>query len=125
MEWGSINMYVCICNQVTDKAIKDEIAAGAKSFAEVQKALNVATCCGTCKEMACSFFTSVDNANTLAPPSTQSMIEEMPTATKTSALIIDLTAHSAQTHDLTSGYTHTDSLQKRQSQEDQYQENYS
>ncbi|PWQ95183.1 (2Fe-2S)-binding protein [Leucothrix arctica] len=45
-------MYVCICNAVTDKAIKKAVNNGCHNFDKVCKKLNVATCCGRCKDHA-------------------------------------------------------------------------
>ena len=45
-------MYVCVCKGVTDKQIEMERHAGADSFDEIQARLEVATCCGQCKEYA-------------------------------------------------------------------------
>ena len=42
-------MYVCICNAVTDKAIKKAVKNGCESYDKVCKNLNVGTCCGRCK----------------------------------------------------------------------------
>lgn len=49
-------MYVCICNAVTDRQIKDSIAAGASSLTDLKDRLGVASCCGCCADLASSFF---------------------------------------------------------------------
>lgn len=41
-------MYVCICNEVTDRDIKKAVGNGATSLKDLQDELNVATCCGSC-----------------------------------------------------------------------------
>ena len=46
-------MYVCVCNAVTDRAIRDVLDRGAQSLFEVQCRLPVGSCCGTCTETAC------------------------------------------------------------------------
>ena len=51
-------MYICVCNGVTDKQIHHELKQGASSFADVQERLNVATCCGQCKECAMEIIDS-------------------------------------------------------------------
>lgn len=51
-------MYVCICNAITDREIKDTIAAGANSLTDLKDRLGVATCCGCCADLATSFFSN-------------------------------------------------------------------
>jgi len=41
-------MYVCICNNVTEKDIQRAVRDGACSMSCLQERLNVATCCGEC-----------------------------------------------------------------------------
>jgi bacterioferritin-associated ferredoxin len=45
-------MYVCICNAVTDKAIKKAVKQGCNSYDKVCHKLGVANNCGQCKEHA-------------------------------------------------------------------------
>jgi bacterioferritin-associated ferredoxin len=45
-------MYVCICNAITDKQIRQAADSGATSLWELQKQLGVASNCGSCKEAA-------------------------------------------------------------------------
>ncbi len=45
-------MYVCICNAITDKQIRQAVEAGAQDLWALQKELGVAAGCGTCKETA-------------------------------------------------------------------------
>jgi len=45
-------MYVCICNAITDKQIRQAAEAGVRDLWSLQKELGVATSCGSCKEMA-------------------------------------------------------------------------
>lgn len=41
-------MYVCLCQGVTDHAIRDEVRAGACCMRDLQQRLGVAQCCGRC-----------------------------------------------------------------------------
>ncbi|MBN9508543.1 MAG: (2Fe-2S)-binding protein [Alphaproteobacteria bacterium] len=41
-------MYVCLCNRLTDRAIRDAVAAGAGRVAEVYRACGCAAQCGAC-----------------------------------------------------------------------------
>lgn len=43
-------MYVCICNGVTDRRIREAIADGARNFEALQETLGVSTCCGCCED---------------------------------------------------------------------------
>ncbi|HTT02107.1 MAG TPA: (2Fe-2S)-binding protein [Steroidobacteraceae bacterium] len=45
-------MYVCICNTITDRDIREAIDRGASSLFDVQSHLPVAGCCGRCEETA-------------------------------------------------------------------------
>ncbi|MBI0098045.1 MULTISPECIES: (2Fe-2S)-binding protein [Snodgrassella] len=49
-------MYVCLCNAITDRQIKETVAAGASSLTDLQAQLGVATCCGCCADLASSFL---------------------------------------------------------------------
>jgi bacterioferritin-associated ferredoxin len=41
-------MYVCICNAVTEQAIKDAAREGVQTMKQLRETLGVATCCGRC-----------------------------------------------------------------------------
>ena len=45
-------MFVCICNQVTDKQIRQAAEEGLCSFESLSAELKVGTCCGKCKSCA-------------------------------------------------------------------------
>ena len=45
-------MYVCVCNAVTDRAIKEAVQAGATRLRDLSRTLRVATCCGRCAPSA-------------------------------------------------------------------------
>jgi bacterioferritin-associated ferredoxin len=45
-------MYVCICNAITDKQIRQAAESGVRDLRELQAELGVATNCGSCKETA-------------------------------------------------------------------------
>lgn len=47
-----IIMYICICNAITDRQIKEAVAQGATTLADLQFDLGVATGCGRCAESA-------------------------------------------------------------------------
>lgn len=45
-------MYICICNNVTDRQIRKACENGANSIQCLQNELKVGTCCGRCKDCA-------------------------------------------------------------------------
>lgn len=45
-------MYVCVCNAITERQVRESVAAGASTLADLQAELGVATCCGCCAETA-------------------------------------------------------------------------
>lgn len=45
-------MYICLCNNVTDRQIRETIHRGADSLSALQCQLPVATCCGRCEDTA-------------------------------------------------------------------------
>jgi len=49
-------MYVCLCNGITDREIRSAVALGARSLADLQASLGVATACGRCASCACSMM---------------------------------------------------------------------
>lgn len=46
-------MYICVCNAVTEKEIRQAVELGAESFRQISNDLGVGTCCGKCKKDAC------------------------------------------------------------------------
>lgn len=66
-------MYVCVCNAISDKAIKAAVANGARTLADLQSQLGVATSCGCCASCAESYLeaqaeASVFQATEVTPP---------------------------------------------------------
>ncbi|ATD64822.1 (2Fe-2S)-binding protein [Neisseria weixii] len=57
-------MFVCICNAITDRDIKESVAAGAVTMSDLQDQLGVATCCGSCSDLAASFLNTGTSAQT-------------------------------------------------------------
>ncbi len=45
-------MYVCICNAITDKQIRQAAFRGATTVMDLTDELGVAACCGSCHESA-------------------------------------------------------------------------
>ena len=42
-------MYVCICNNVTERDIHQAVSGGARSLECLERELAVSTCCGQCR----------------------------------------------------------------------------
>lgn len=49
-------MFICLCNGITDKAIVEAVENGVTTFEALQAQLGVATCCGSCADIAKSFL---------------------------------------------------------------------
>jgi len=47
-----IRMYICVCNAITERQVRESVAAGAVTLADLQFELGVATCCGCCADTA-------------------------------------------------------------------------
>ncbi len=45
-------MIVCVCHNVSDKAIRRALDEGAKTMGDIRRQLNVGSCCGKCNEFA-------------------------------------------------------------------------
>jgi len=45
-------MYVCICNGVTDRDIREAASDGVANFSELQRRTGCADACGSCAELA-------------------------------------------------------------------------
>ncbi len=45
-------MFVCLCNGVRDRDLREAIDAGNCCFEDLQSCTGVATCCGRCEPMA-------------------------------------------------------------------------
>ncbi|NEN75516.1 bacterioferritin [Pelistega sp. NLN82] len=58
-------MYVCICNAISDKKVKEAVANGARTLADLQAQLGVATCCGCCAGCAESYLEPQADASAL------------------------------------------------------------
>lgn len=59
-------MYVCVCNAITDKQIREAAASGVQDVWGLQAELGVATNCGSCKDVASEILAEC-RATQLAP----------------------------------------------------------
>ena len=58
-------MYVCVCNAISEKAVKEAVASGARTLADLQAQLGVATCCGCCASCAESYLQTPTDSSAL------------------------------------------------------------
>ena len=58
-------MYVCICNGVTDRQIRDAVANGCRSVAELTMRTGAGAGCGSCLELAAQILEEANSANAL------------------------------------------------------------
>ena len=61
-------MYVCICNGVTDHAIRDAAEAGCSSVAELTMRTGAGANCGSCLDMAAEMLEQVRSVKELPLP---------------------------------------------------------
>lgn len=45
-------MYICICNGITDRQIRDAVQSGASDLAQLMAMTGCASVCGSCGELA-------------------------------------------------------------------------
>ena len=45
-------MIICLCNNISDREIRQAVDLGLSTMAELRRDLGVATCCGTCASHA-------------------------------------------------------------------------
>jgi bacterioferritin-associated ferredoxin len=49
-------MFICICNAITERQVKQAVAEGAATLSDLQGQLGVAACCGCCAETATEYL---------------------------------------------------------------------
>lgn len=50
-------MIVCVCNNISDREIRQAVDLGLSSMDELKRDLGVATCCGQCADCALQVLT--------------------------------------------------------------------
>ena len=58
-------MYVCICNGITARQVRDVAAAGCRSVAELTMRTGAGAGCGSCLELAAQILDEAQSANAL------------------------------------------------------------
>jgi len=61
-------MYVCICNAITEKQIREAADAGVRDLWGLEAALGVAGNCGSCRETAADILRESRNTRGHAEP---------------------------------------------------------
>jgi bacterioferritin-associated ferredoxin len=60
-------MYVCVCNAVTERQVRESVACGADSLDQLSFETGLGVCCGCCKEFASSLLQECRCRNEAAP----------------------------------------------------------
>jgi bacterioferritin-associated ferredoxin len=50
-------MIVCVCNNISDREIRQAVELGVSSIEELRRDLGVSTCCGQCFDCAAQILT--------------------------------------------------------------------
>ncbi len=58
-------MYVCLCNAVTERAIREAANEGVRTLAELSRRTGCADCCGTCADLAEEILEDTNRTRTL------------------------------------------------------------
>lgn len=51
-----VRMYICICNAITERQVKEAVDNGVSTMSDLQAQLGVATCCGACADTAVEYL---------------------------------------------------------------------
>jgi bacterioferritin-associated ferredoxin len=61
-------MYVCICNAVTERTIREAAQSGVRTLAELSRRTGCSGCCGTCADLAQQILEDTHRTRTLDLP---------------------------------------------------------
>jgi len=61
-------MYVCLCNAVTERAIREAANDGVRTLAELSRRTGCADCCGSCADLAAEILDDTHRTRTLDLP---------------------------------------------------------
>jgi bacterioferritin-associated ferredoxin len=61
-------MYVCICNAVTERAVREAAQSGVRTLAELRRNTGCADCCGSCADLANEILDETHRSCTLDLP---------------------------------------------------------
>ncbi|MFT3897815.1 MAG: (2Fe-2S)-binding protein [Thermomonas sp.] len=58
-------MYVCVCNGITDRQVREVAAAGCRSVSELTMRTGAGAGCGSCLDLAAQILDEAQSANVL------------------------------------------------------------
>ena len=61
-------MYVCICNAVTERAVREAARSGVRTLSELSRRTGCADCCGSCADLASEILDETHRSRTLDLP---------------------------------------------------------
>jgi bacterioferritin-associated ferredoxin len=61
-------MYVCICNAVTERTIREAAATGVRTLSELSRRTGCSDCCGSCADLASEILADAHRTRTLDLP---------------------------------------------------------
>jgi len=61
-------MYVCICNAVSERTIREAARTGVRTLAELSRRTGCADCCGSCADLASEILEETHRTRTLDLP---------------------------------------------------------
>jgi len=62
------SMYVCICNAVTERAVREAAQSGVRTVAELRHRTGCGDCCGSCVDLASEILDETHSSRTLDLP---------------------------------------------------------
>jgi len=64
-------MYVCVCNAVTERTVRELVGRGCTTLGELQARTGCADCCGTCRDYALEVLDqALERHPPITPPET-------------------------------------------------------
>ena len=61
-------MYVCICNAVTERAVREAAESGVRTLAELGRRTGCGDCCGSCTDLASQILDETHRVRVLDLP---------------------------------------------------------
>ena len=61
-------MYVCICNAVTERTIREAAASGVRTLSELSRRTGCSDSCGSCADVASAILADAHRTRTLDLP---------------------------------------------------------
>ena len=61
-------MYVCICNAVTERTIRQAAREGVRTLSELSRRTGCSDCCGSCADLASQILADAHRVRTLDLP---------------------------------------------------------